>query len=68
METEVGRVVLKPDDRKQRDLPEPTYLSTSHGNGGARGCTRRERHRTFKTLVVTDGFGLPSHLTLHETC
>lgn len=49
METEVGRVVLKPDDRKQRDLPEPTYLSTSHGNGGAHGSrdvkgTEHSRH------------------------
>ena len=44
------------------------YLLTSHGNGGAHGCVRHERHRTLKTLVVTDGFGLLSHLTLHETC
>lgn len=35
---------------------------------GSTWVTRRERHRTFKTLVVTDGFGLLSHLTLHETC
>ena len=66
MGTELGRVVLKAEDR-QTDLPASIYLLTSHGNGGGCGCTKDERYRTCKTPTVTDGFSLLSHQSLYET-
>lgn len=69
MATEVGRVVLEAEDRRQTDLPEPIYfIKKIHVNGEVCGCMKEERHRASKRLVLTHGFCLLPHQTLNQAC
>lgn len=64
METELGRVVLMAEDRRQRDLPEPIYLSTSPGNGGRHGCMKDEKAQNIQDTHPNKQLQLSFHQSL----